>query len=71
MAGARVFFLADDGHELASGSTDACGRAAFPHGQVKHARYVFVEVDGYFIGGMRSDPAMREYYILLTVAAVP
>jgi hypothetical protein len=63
----RVFILSDSGTELASAKSNADGQAVLPEiPKGAAARYVLVETSGYFIGGLRWLPGLREYHIGLT-----
>jgi hypothetical protein len=69
--GARVFVLSEAGKELASSFTDEHGIARLPVlGESERPKYVVVEHPAFFLGGMRWQPGLMEYYVLVTVLAV-
>jgi uncharacterized protein YfaS (alpha-2-macroglobulin family) len=65
--GARVLILADDGTELAASTTDARGTAFLRYRRGgERPRFVLVEAIDCYISGLRWDPRVTEYYILVT-----
>jgi hypothetical protein len=66
--GARVFVTTKDGREAASALTDASGEAQFPNSiDGPDSKYLFAEVEGFYLCGLPWEPGSREYDLPLRV----
>jgi hypothetical protein len=66
--GARVFVTMKDGREAASVLTDISGEARFPNSIDRpDAKYVFAEVEGFYVCGLPWLPGSREYDLPLHI----
>lgn len=66
--GARVFVLTTEGRETASVLTDLFGEAKFPNSLDRpDAKYLFAEVEGFYLCGLPWRSGSREYDLPLHV----
>lgn len=67
---ARVLTVSSRGLIDTGVVTDELGEASIAT-QTGDVRYIIVDHDSYFIGGLRWMEGVREYYILLKIATIP
>lgn len=72
VARAKVMILREDGRIIAQSRTDEWGVARIPVLPASSkAKYVLVDADPYFLSGTRWMEGMREYWIEMSLFAVP